>query len=161
MFRILGVIYLLLTVVAATRNAVSILPVEYEIVDSPVECFVGFSSSGVQMFSLCGDARGVTPTPEQIDSLRGGFFTHSHVGECPTFSFGDVDSGARSGVTQVRVVSHLNGKVAVAVLSPPRLIPLHEYQEVFDTTSGPICTRMDQTWRVLARRFDFRYDVTS
>lgn len=157
MFKALGAI---LICAMLAQPADSILPEEYEIAEGSVECAVGFSSLGAKMFTICGDARGVTPTPEQIISIRGGVFTHSHVGECPTLSYGDMDSGARSGLRQMRAVSHLNGKVVVASVTSPKVIPAQVFQDALEKTQGTLCARIDQVWRTLAPRYGFEYSTS-
>lgn len=150
-------VFCLLRPSATVQAQSSVLTVEREIAQSPVEIGVGFTSRGVERWRFMGTADGLDMPEWMPRSIRGGVFTHNHPGEgqCVTLSVDDVQFGAWYHLAQVRAVGYENGAVYVAIVAAPHWITAQQYNAAFDREGyRSWCERIAATWADLGISFE-------
>lgn len=165
MYRIVLLILFLLIVDTPSN----ILPEEYAIVDGHVECAAGFNAQGSKVFEICGTALNVVPSKAQQEAIRGGVFTHSHVGQCAALSLGDINFAAALRLKEIRAVSYIGNRIVVVVAeNPPYVLDYIFHQEYHKQRYERAirlpgwrdeCAATDAVWGSLAPKYGFRYAV--
>ncbi len=156
---------------APAHAADGILPIERQIVTSPVECGAAWDGEGALIYSECGNSAYTVILPISIKrQLVGkGMFTHNHPdGLCWTFSPDDLGFAAVRYLPEMRVVAHRQGVVTVSILRnaaramymPADAIENEarsQKEAMHDDPTG--CDYMATTWTALATRYGFEYMV--
>lgn len=155
-------------VLLSLRQGGSILPVERRIAASPLECAAGWDRDGKLAFERCGDSAGeFVVTQSEGAAVWNGTFTHSHpdLGPCWSFSEADMYWSADAWVKEMRAVSIRDGILRVAIARGTTVFRAIDRQIVADELSKEQrlhpdnCEFLDATWRALALRYAFAYEV--
>ncbi len=148
----------------------SILPVERSIVDSPVECAAGWNRAGELVFEFCSDSSYTfILTEEQSFAVVGGTVTHNHPEPgCWVLSPQDMRFAQIRGLDEMRAVSRRDNRLRVSIvrhaiafaLISDGIIDQEARSQLAAYEGNPdACAYLDATWRALAQRYDFSYEV--
>lgn len=146
-----------MAVVRPVRAAV-VLSAGYTIATSPVEIGIGYDARGRERWRFTGTEDGQETMPDWMPrSIRGGTFTHNHVGEdhCVDLSVDDVQFGAYYHLAEIRAVGYEAGRVYVAIIEHPRWITTDQYNAAWNREAGKDwCTRGAAAWAALGVVFE-------
>jgi hypothetical protein len=147
----------------------NVLPIERTIADSAVECAAGWDQAGTSVFEFCGSrVSSFELTEEQKFAVVGGTVTHNHPEPgCWVLSQFDMRFAQNLALTEMRAVSKHGNQLRVSIvrhaiafaLISDGIIDQEARKQLALHPDDPDCEYLDATWRVLASRYDFNYEV--
>lgn len=139
-------------------HAAVVLSAERDIAALPYEVGIGYDRSGRERWRFVGTEDGQAAMPEWMPrSIRGGVFSHNHVGEdhCVNLSVDDVQFGAYYRLSEIRAVGIENGVVTVGIIYRPRNISEAQWNDAFERFAAlPWCERIAAAWASLGVAFE-------